>query len=277
MPLSLKTVEAARGVRWIADAARLFMKRPLGFMGFFALFLLSLVLLGLPPFLGIALQLMALPMLSLGFMLASQSVLLDGPVHPRQFIEPLRTDAARRRSLLLLLAGYALACLLLLWLADSLSGGGLNRLVEFARKGRSSPEQFEALLADGSVNAFSQLSSLFMAALSVPYWHAPALVHWGGQSPGQALFSSTLALWRSKAAFALYGLAWMGLSLATAVIGSVLVNSLDMPLPWGALPLLALMLALSSIFYISLLFIFNDSFGGSPVVTDDDPVAQPDL
>ena len=38
MPLSLKTVEPARGLRWIADALRLFAKRPLALMGFLGLF-----------------------------------------------------------------------------------------------------------------------------------------------------------------------------------------------------------------------------------------------
>jgi hypothetical protein len=38
----------------------------------------------------------------------------------------------------------------------------------------------------------------------VPFWHAPGLVHWGSQGVGQALFSSTLAVWRCRGAFVVY-------------------------------------------------------------------------
>jgi hypothetical protein len=44
------------------------------------------------PLLGGLVQMMSLPLLSLGFMVAAQVALLDGKVHPRQFIEPLQTD-----------------------------------------------------------------------------------------------------------------------------------------------------------------------------------------
>ena len=39
MALSLKSVETARGARWIGDAWRLFMRRPLAFTALFAVFL----------------------------------------------------------------------------------------------------------------------------------------------------------------------------------------------------------------------------------------------
>jgi hypothetical protein len=64
------------------------------------------------------------------------------------------------------------------------------------------------------------------ALLSVPFWHAPALVLWGGQGVWQALFSSTLSLWRAKGAYLVYGLAWTGasvlLSLAIGLIAGTL-------------------------------------------------------
>jgi hypothetical protein len=97
------------------------------------------------------------------------------------------------------------------------------------------------------------------ALLSVPYWHSPALVHWGGQGALQALFSSTLALWRARAAFGVYALGWLGVSLAlglglmllAGVTGSTQVVGL-MALPIG--------LTVTVVFYVSLWFSFNDSF-----------------
>ena len=44
----------------------------------------------------------------------------------------------------------------------------------------------------------------------MPFWHAPALVYWGGQTVGKSLFFSTVACWRNKGAFAVYALDWLG-------------------------------------------------------------------
>jgi hypothetical protein len=275
MPLSLKTVEPSRGLRWIADALRLFAKRPLGLMAFFGLFLLWMLLVGIVPYLGMALQLASLPMLSLGFMIASQSALLDGPVQARQYLDPLRTDLPRRSALIKLCVSFAVICMFMLWLANWMSGDGLGHFLEFTRQGEPKQAQMEALLADESVGNFFWYFSLMMSALSVPYWHATALVHWGGQTASHAVFSSTLALWRNKGAFAVYCVGWLGLSLMTSVLSSLVIAALGFPL--GALPVLGLLLACSALFYVSLLFIFNDSFGGTPVQTDDDPATQPDL
>ena len=51
------------------------------------------------------------PLLSLGYMVATHAALLGAPVHPGQFCEPLRTDARRRRALLILCATYGLLAL----------------------------------------------------------------------------------------------------------------------------------------------------------------------
>ncbi|MFX8047562.1 hypothetical protein ABTK64_19815, partial [Acinetobacter baumannii] len=64
--------------------------------------------------------------------------------------------------------------------------------------------------------------------LSVPYWHAPALVHWGGQGVAQALFSSSLALWRNRAAFVLNALLWGALLFAVAGVVSLVFGLLGL-------------------------------------------------
>jgi len=89
MALSLKRVEASRGPRWIGDAFRLFARKPVAFAMMFSAFMLAAMVASLVPVLGAVAQMLALPLLSLGFMVAGQSALLDGPVNPAQFIEPL--------------------------------------------------------------------------------------------------------------------------------------------------------------------------------------------
>ena len=92
----------------------------------------------------------------------------------------------------------------------------------------------------------------------MPFWHAPALVHWGGQPWARSLFFSTVAIWRNKGAFAVYGLAWMVLWLAVLVLVSLGVGLLG-PQRF-TLVATPLTLIFSTVFYASLWFTFSDCF-----------------
>jgi hypothetical protein len=269
MALSLKTVDASHGARWIADAWRLFARRPMAFTALFAVFLFGALLVSLVPLLGGLVQMMALPLLSLGFMVASQSALLDGPVHPRQYLEPLKTDPARRRSLLILCAVYGVAVLLILLLVDAVSDSAFSRMQLLLAQGEQAQPKIDALLSEPGVASGALLAVVLGVALSVPFWHAPALVHWGGQRVGQALFSSAVAVWRSKGAFFVYAMGWVGVMLVFGVVTALVLGLLGLPQLAGVIGLPA-GLMFSAVFYISLLFTFNDSFGGTPVQLEDD-------
>ena len=260
MPLILKPVTAARGPRWIGDAFRLYARRPLAFTALFAIFLFGSLLIGQVPLLGGLVQMMSLPLLTLGFMVAGQSALQGGPVHPRQFIEPLRTDAARRRALLILCVAYGVGALVILLLADAISGNAWDRLQKLLARGEGAQAEIDALLAEPGVAVAVLLASVLGSMLSVPFWHAPALVHWGGQGVQQALFSSTLALWRSKGAFLNFMLAWAGVLLFFGLITAIVFGLIGAPQLAGLIGVPA-GLVFSTVFYISVLFTFNDSFG----------------
>ena len=262
MALLLKTVAPARGIRWVRDGFALFARRPMAFASLFVLFLAAALFSALIPYLGGLLQMMSLPLLSLGFMVAGQSALLDGPVKPAQFIEPLRGDAARRRSLFILCAIYGVSALLILLLCDALSGGALQRLQTLMARATPPQAEIDALLSEPGVTWAALAAVVLGSALTVPFWHAPALVHWGGQSVGQALFSSTLAMWRSKGAFMIYGLVWAGLIIGFGVIAALVFGLFGLRQMATVLAVPAGLL-FSTVFYISLLFTFNDSFGGA--------------
>lgn len=270
MALLLKPVPPARGVRWVTDALRLFARRPLGFTMLFVLFLVGAMFLALVPVVGGVLQMAVLPLLSLGFMVASQSALLGGGVRPDAFVEPLQGSPARRKTLLVLCAAYGVAAMLILWLADAVSGGVMAELFDAMGQPEVPAERARELLTDERLLSAVLLTSALGTLLSMVFWHAPALVHWGGQGAAQSLFSSALAVWRSKWAFVAYGLAW--LVLTTVIVGSL---TLLLGLLGGraAMPLLALPagLFLSTVFYISLIFSFHDSFGGAPTMAAAEP------
>ncbi|MCP5271957.1 MAG: hypothetical protein H6932_12080 [Burkholderiaceae bacterium] len=266
MPLSLKTPHPARGAQWVRDAFRLFAKRPMAFAGLFFVFLFVALLIGLVPVVGPLLQMAMLPMLSLGFMVASASALQGGPVHPGQFVEPLGGgDAPRRGRLLALCLAYGVGAIGVLLLANVVSGGQLGELQRLVGTGEASQPEIDAMAADRGVFVGTVFALLAATLLSVPFWHAPALVYWGGQGVAQSLFSSTLAVWRAKGAFLVYALAWFGMAAASGLITALLLGLLGAPQLVG---LMALVFGLmfSTAFYVSLVFSFHDCFGqaGTP-------------
>lgn len=273
MALSLKTVPAARGAHWVRAAFALFGRRPLAFSGLFLAFLFAAMVAMFVPLLGGVLQMTMLPLLSLGFMVASDSALRGGPVQPGQFVEPLATDPVRRRALLTLCVAYGLGAVALLWFCNWLADGQLAELQALLASGRAEPEELDALAASRGVFVGTVALIVGATLLSVPFWHAPALVHWGHQGAAQALFSSTVAVWRAKGAFLVYALSWTGLIVGVGVASALLLGLLGMPQVAGVIAL-PMGLIFSTVFYVSLVFSFRDSFGEAGAA-EDLPSAPP--
>lgn len=263
MALTLKTVPPAQGMRWVRDGFRLFGRHPLAFSALLLAFLLAALALSLIPLIGAILMLAALPLLSLGFMVASESALAGRPVHVGAFIQVLRGPGPRVRSLLNLCLGYAAATLAIMALSDWVDGGAFEQLQRMLAQGGSRTE-VDALLENPRVADGLLLRFGLIGLISAPYWHAPALVHWAGQSSAQALFSSTVAVWRSKGAFLLYTVTWAVLiAIFSSLVGVLSVIGGFRSL--AGLLILPGVLVFSTAFYVSLLFTFNDSFGaGTP-------------
>ena len=269
--LSLLKVPPQRGAAWVRDAFRLFGRRPLAFSGLFLVFLFGAMLVLFVPLVGGVLQMMLLPLLSLGFMIGSRSAMDGGPVHPGQFVEPFSEAPKRRRALLWLCVLYGASAALLLWLCNVISDGSLARLQTLLAAGDTPREEIDALMAEPGVFLGTVVGLLGATLLSVPFWHAPALVHWGAQSAGQALFSSTLAVWRCKGAFLVYALVWAGVISLFGLVTAVILGAFGAPQLAGLLALPA-GLMFSTVFYVSLIYSFNDSFGRG-----DDPTQFAEL
>jgi hypothetical protein len=261
MALSLKTVPALHGAHWVRDGFRLFGRHPLAFSSLFAGFLLAMLVSSLVPLLGPLVLLAALPLLSLGFMVAAESALHGGPIHIGQFFSPLRGEPGRRRALLALCGLYALGAFLVSLVADTLDGGAFEQLQRLLAQGGRAKE-VQAILAEPSLQWAMALRVAMITLLGVLFWHAPALVHWGGQGAAQALFSSTLAVWRCRGAFVVYVLTWTGLIMAFGAVTSLLLELLGQARLMGLVALPG-GLILSTIFYVSLLFTYVGSFGGT--------------
>ncbi|MBL8330088.1 MAG: hypothetical protein JNJ71_14675 [Rubrivivax sp.] len=267
MSLSLRSVPAAQGSRWMRDGFRLFGKHPLAFSLMLVVFWAAAILVSAIPFLGSAVVLAAVPLLGLGFMVAAESALNKGPIHPGQFLTPLRKSPAQRKSLLILCVMFGIGTGLVWWIAHLIDGGSfaqLNRLM--AAEG--SEQQMRALVETAEFQQGLVVRLVLLVLLSIPFWHAPALVHWGGQGPGQALFSSTLAMWRNRGACVVYVLSWFAIMLLFGIVITLAFGLLGMG-QMTALMSVPAGLIFSTVFYASLIFTFNDSFGGSGIRSND--------
>lgn len=270
MALSLKTPTAGAGALWVREGFRLFGRKPLAFSGMFAAFLFVALVVAFVPVVGGLLQMMLLPLLSLGFMVASLAALKGGPVQPGQFFEPFQADTGRTRALLVLCVAYGLSAIALMLLCNWVSDGKLAELQALWASDSPRREDIDALAADRGVFVGTVVGIVGATLLSIPFWHAPALVYWGNQGVGQALFSSTLAVWRAKGAFLVYALAWAGLVALFGVLTALLLGLFGAPEMAGIVALPG-GLMFSTVFYVSLVFSFSDSFGRTPI--EDLPAA----
>jgi hypothetical protein len=267
--MKLQLIPAPQGAQWVRQAFVLFFKQPLGFAGLFATFMVALLVFSMLPMLGSILLLAAMPLVSLGFMIATRKA-LDGQFPtPKVYIEPLRASKSRRVALIQLGLLYALSTALILWLSAVIDGGALDRLMRAlssttaAGDTAAQAQKIAELIADPRLQLGLFMRLGLSALLSVPFWHAPALVHWGDQGAGKALFFSLMACWKNKGAFTVYGLAWAGVVLVFALLANVVMALLGQA-SLVALAAMPASLIFSTVFYVSLYFTFADCFDTRP-------------
>ncbi len=265
--MKLQTVPARQGMLWAQQGARVFLKHPLAFASLFAAFMFSAFVLALLPWIGSLIGLALLPLVTLGFMLATRAVLGGGVPTPLVFIAPLRAERPRVVSLVWLGAIYAVTTFAAIWLG-SLGGHDavLAQLMQPIPDGQNASEVMAARFAKpglvGSLLTGMLVRLAPIALLAIPFWHAPALIYWDGQRCAQALFSSTLACWRNRGAFVVYTLTWFGLVMLFSVAASLVFAAIGSPELFmvAGMPI---SLIITTMFYASLYFTFADSFAPS--------------
>jgi hypothetical protein len=274
MGLRLRPVAPLQGSQWLRHGWRHFLRQPLGFSLLFMGYLVFASLLGALPLIGSVLSLSTVPLLSLAFMLATRDVMQGQRVRLVHLLAVLRQPPALRRRSLMLCFAFGVTVVLIIQLGVWLGGSELAEAMKPVATTQGDARDLMAVLGHPAVGRFANTIWLLAAILSVPFWHALALVHWGGQSMAQALFSSTLALWRTKGAFLVYGLGWLGTVMIASLVAGIGVALLTAATgsPTVAMALGAVIfIALSAAFYVSLWFMFADSFGAP----EDDPAVTP--
>jgi len=273
--MKLQLVPARQGAMWVRQGFAVFLRQPMGFAGLFAVFLFAVFVLAWLPLVGPVLLLALLPLGSLGFMLATRRA-LDGrfPL-PRVFIEPLRAGRPRLLAIVKLGLMYAAATWVILWLSDLVDGGALDALMEAQGSRTTTPNDVATRLADPRLEAGVLMRFCLLGLLSVPFWHAPALVHWSGQTAGKSLFFSTVAVWRNKGAFIVYSATWLAVLLLFALMANLLFGLIGRTqlVPFIAMPA---SMIFSTVFYASLYFTYAACFTAEPDDAVPEPAQRPD-
>ena len=261
--MKLQTVSAGHGSTWVRQGFRVFFKRPMAFTALFAAFMFAVVVLALLPVVGPLLVLVLLPLVTLAFMIATQQVMAGQLATPRAYALPFQ--GSRREAVAILQLGllYAVATYVVLWLSDRVDGGAFDALMDALPAAQTAPEALAERLADPRLLLGMLVRFGLAGMLSLPFWHAPALVHWDGQGAAQSLFSSTLACWRNRGAFAVYGLMWFALVAGLGALGSLVFGLLGAAKAFAAAAL-PMSLFITTVFYASLYFTFADSFADDP-------------
>ncbi|MEP7300361.1 MAG: BPSS1780 family membrane protein [Caldimonas sp.] len=261
-------VPPAEGVAWVRRAFQAFFRQPFGFAGLFAA--CALVFFGLVriPLAGEAILIVLVPIGTLLFMIAARRSAAGERPLPGAFAELLAAPRGRLIELLKLGIAYLVAALAAVLIVAAVEGNSLTAFMEVVANPKSTPEASAASLADPRLQLGFLVRLLLGALLSVPFWHAPGLVWWGGQGWAKALFFSTVAIWRNKGAFTMYGLVWAGLVLVLAMLLGVVVALLGGQQARFAAT--SLFFFFSTVLYVSLWFTFAGCFAQA----DDDAGAD---
>jgi hypothetical protein len=260
----IRDVAPLAGLSWVRRGVRTFGRKPGGFLGLFGLAMLVMVMLVvLVPLVLIPFAFALMPLMSLGFMVATEAVHNDLPIRPGAFIEALASGSRERAALAQIGLVYVAAALAAVMLGHWIDGGELARWVT----AMSTP------LPDGSPPTPTPLSNRGLAGLltltgiiaivSIPLWHAPALVHWGRQRAPQAMFSSVVALWHTRGAFIVYLLGWWALVMSTMLVADLVASLLGTVL--RTMLVFFAQWSLTAVFYVTLWYGFEDTFEIRPL------------
>ncbi|MES2089604.1 MAG: BPSS1780 family membrane protein [Pseudomonadota bacterium] len=252
--MKLRIMPPRMGLTWIGHGLRACVRQPLGFVGLLGLVAMAALLLIGIPVIGPLAVVALMPIVWMGFMLASRRVLSEQRVTPGVLLEPLKDGPPMRATWAKLGGAYVLGTLLVMQLADAF-GPGSEALATALESAKQASDVFD----NPEVRADLLWRMGLTLPLSLVFWHTPALVYWGKLPVLKALFFSTVACWRNLGAFILFGLGWFGIALAVAVIDRALVAIVPEPMLVKAL-ITMLAMWLASAFYASLYFTVVDCF-----------------
>lgn len=265
--MKLNIVAPGTGLSWVKLGVRTFLRQPLAMSGLFFMFMAVVSVLSMVPVVGTALSMALVPAATIGLMAATREAVEGRFPMPLMLLTAFRSGPQRTRPMLVLGLLYAGALLLVLSIA-TLTAGATPGPTELGEAGSS--EMTPELMRSTLFNPGMWWAMLAYLPVLMAFWHAPALVHWHGVSPGKSLFFSLLACWRNKGAMLLYTVGWMGVFMLVGLVMSLLSALLGGASAMGLIMYPAV-LFMASMFHTSIYFTFRDSFLTGDDAAPSDP------
>jgi hypothetical protein len=256
--MKLNILPARTGYLWVRSGFALFLYKPSAFIGFFASFMLALIVLGLVPYIGSYLSLLAFPALTLGMMaVGNECVKLKTgiilPMTPPPMLMGWMTLRRSARSLFQLGIWFAFGFAVILLVGAALDGG---EFAKFYLQGGAIDKT--KVQKDGFVNAVF-ITTLLYLPLTAVFWFSPALVNWKEMPIAKSMFFSLYAIYKNWRAFSVFTLVWAAVfSMVSAA--ALLLGSLILGAATASLLLMPLIVLLSTVFMASTFPTFVDCF-----------------
>ena len=262
MKLHILTPQPRQGITWIQQSLSAFAHQAWAFSSLLIIFFLVFSFISALPWVGPAIALMGMPLLTLVFMINTERTVSHKAFEWSAIYTPLSAKAPAQKQLLILFIAYAGVMALGLQMCDWVDNDRFAQLLALmsnAQPDAKTKAELEQLLSDPQLSYGLLLRCGLIGLIAVPFWYAPALVYWHQQSAAQSLFSSAIACWRTRKAMMVNMLAWCGGILVLSLIIGTLLPLLGITgmVSWLALPV---GLVLTAIFYVSLYFMYKDTF-----------------
>ncbi|WP_120966525.1 BPSS1780 family membrane protein [Comamonas sp. lk] len=268
--MKLQIVPARTGWLWVQLGLRTFKSQPLALAALFFLSMASMSLVSVLPLIGPVIALALLPSVSLAMMVAASEAAHGRKPTPALLLVAFRNGSQRMHSMLVLGGLYAAGFLLVIGASTLIDDGTFASVymgqTPMSREIAEMPEFQSAMW----------LSMGLYLPLSLLFWHAPALVHWHNISPIKSLFFSFVACVRNIAAYAVFGICWVGVFIASGTLLALVTGVLASVIGAAAGAIMVTMaLMLAAMFFTSLVFTFRDCFSPPDEPGDAQPQTNP--
>ncbi len=238
----VRRVGAGHGWRWVLGGFRLLAKKPLALLALLVFDLFLLLMPSILPFIGPLMPTLLTPVFAVGLMVAMRTTDRGGNPTPQMLFAAFGDEGGRAwRSLLVLGAINAIATMFAVALTALADGGALLGSMTGLEAGEApgaatdggtgagageDPDADAMGLVLPSVSLTLLLFLLLLLPIQAATWYAPLFIAWHRIPVGKSLFFSLVAVWRNKAAFAVYILAWIAAAVGISTVVTLLRTSL---------------------------------------------------
>lgn len=249
----MKVLSASAGWHWFSEAIRLFRQQPSQLISLFFLYILAMVVLSIPPYVGPVLPLLLTPVFNMGFMEAAHQTAKGQKVTPHTLITGFYSPALRR--LTTLGAMYGISLMFALWIATLPGENGWEMVLTAQDKVDPALLDKQELLTGTLWGMVAMLPVLMLT------WYAAPLVMWKNLPLIKAMYFSFYATSRNWRAFLVYGVClamFAGLLPVMLIEVLMLIFGKSAVIAFLILPLLAL---ITCIRYLTYYPSYTDLFG----------------